>query len=82
MGKDSTKGLVTFIGIVELLGEIGLILPYAFGIAPILTPIATLGLGVIMILASAFHVKRKEYSGMGMNLILLALALFVAIGRM
>jgi len=80
--KDSTKGLVTFIGVVELLGGLGLILPYAFGIAPILTPIAALGLGVVMILATGLHAKRKEYQGIGMNIILLALALFVAIGRM
>lgn len=80
--KDSTKGLVTFIGVAELLGGLGLILPYAFGIAPILTPIAAFGLGVVMILAAGFHAKRKEYQGIGMNIILLALALFVAIGRM
>ena len=80
--KDSTKGLVTFIGVAELLGGLGLILPYAFGIAPILTPIAALGLGVVMILAAGFHVKRKEFQGIGMNIILLALALFVAVGRM
>ena len=80
--KDSSKGLVTFIGVTELLGGLGLILPYALGIAPILTPIAAFGIVVIMILASGLHAKRKEYQGIGMNIILLALALFVAIGRM
>jgi uncharacterized membrane protein YphA (DoxX/SURF4 family) len=76
-----SKGLVTFIGVAELLGGLGLILPYATGTAPILTPIAALALGVIMILAAGLHAKRKEYKGIGMNIILLALALFVAIGR-
>ncbi|WP_045516666.1 DoxX family protein [Neobacillus niacini] len=79
--KDSSKGLVTFIGVAELLGGLGLILPYALGIAPILTPIAAIGLGVIMILAAVFHAKRKENQAIGMNIILLALAIFVAIGR-
>ncbi|MFJ7828387.1 DoxX family protein [Psychrobacillus sp. NPDC096623] len=79
--KDSSKGLVTFIGVAELLGGIGLIVPYAIGIAPILTPIAALGLGLVMILAAVFHAKRKENQAIGMNIILLALALFVAIGR-
>ncbi|MEJ1715093.1 DoxX family protein, partial [Escherichia coli] len=37
--KDSSKGLVSLIGLAELLGGIGLILPYSLGIAPILTPI-------------------------------------------
>ncbi|MEO2255445.1 DoxX family protein [Paenibacillus amylolyticus] len=79
--KDSSKGLVTFIGIAEILGGLGLILPYATGIAPMLTPIAALGLGIVMILAGGLHVKRKENQAIGMNVILLALAVFVAIGR-
>jgi uncharacterized membrane protein YphA (DoxX/SURF4 family) len=79
--QDSSKGLVTFIGVAELLGGLGLILPYVLGIAPILTPIAALGLGLIMILAAGFHAKRKESKAIPMNLILLVLALFVAFGR-
>lgn len=79
--KNSAKGLVTFIGVSELLGGLGLILPYATGITPILTPIAALGLGVIMILAAGFHAKRKENQSIGMNIIFLALAIFVAFGR-
>ncbi|WP_066255980.1 DoxX family protein [Neobacillus drentensis] len=79
--KDSAKSLVKFIGIAELLGGIGLIVPYAIGIAPILTPIAAIALGVVMILAAGFHLKRKENQAIGMNIILLALAIFVAIGR-
>lgn len=80
--KDSSKGLVTFIGVAELLGGLGLILPYATGIAPILTPIAAFGLGLVMILAAGLHVKRKENQAIGMNIIFLALAIFVAIGRL
>jgi uncharacterized membrane protein YphA (DoxX/SURF4 family) len=79
--KDYSKGLVTFIGVSELLGGLGLILPYATGIAPILTPVAALGLGLVMILAAGFHAKRKENQAIGMNIIFLALAIFVAIGR-
>lgn len=80
--KEYSKGFVTFIGVSELLGGIGLIVPYATGIAPILTPIAGIALAVVMVLAAGFHVKRKEYQAIGMNVILLALAVFVAIGRM
>lgn len=79
--KDSSKTLVTSIGLVEILGGLGLILPYAIGIAPILTPIAALGIGLVMILAAGLHVKRKESQAIGMNIILLALAIFVAVGR-
>ncbi|WP_342429962.1 DoxX family protein [Neobacillus sp. FSL H8-0543] len=79
--QESSKGLVVFIGFAEVLGAIGLILPLALGIAPILTPIAALGLAVIMVLAAGFHIKRKENQAIGMNIILLVFALFVAIGR-
>jgi len=79
--KDYSKGMVTFIGISELLGGMGLILPYAIGIASILTPIAALGLGLVMILAAGLHAKRKENQAIMMNIIFLALAIFVAIGR-
>ncbi|CAN7743696.1 DoxX family protein [Paenibacillus sp. LjRoot153] len=79
--KDSSQSLVAFIGISELLGGLGLIVPYATGIAPILTPIAAIALGLIMVLAALFHAKRNENSGIGMNIIFLAILLFVAIGR-
>lgn len=79
--KNYSKNMVTFIGVSELLGGLGLILPYAIGIVPILTPIAALGLGLVMILAAGFHAKRKENQAIGMNLVFLALAIFVAIGR-
>ncbi|MEC0372226.1 DoxX family protein [Paenibacillus chibensis] len=79
--KDYSRGYVAVIGISELLGGLGLVLPQATGIWPILTPVAALALGVIMILAAAFHAKRREYQGIGMNIVLLVLAVFVAIGR-
>ncbi|MBT2640368.1 DoxX family protein, partial [Bacillus sp. ISL-39] len=43
--------------------------------------VASLGLGLVMILAAGFHAKRKENQAIGMNIIFLALAIFVAIGR-
>jgi uncharacterized membrane protein YphA (DoxX/SURF4 family) len=79
--QDSSKSLVTFIGIVEILGGLGLILPYATGILPILTPLAAGGLAIVMVLAAGLHFKRKEYQAIGMNVVFFALALFVAIGR-
>ncbi len=80
--KDVSKGLVTFIGISELLGGIGLIAPQATGILPILTPVAAIGLSVIMLLAARFHLSRKEMPGVITNLVILVLAAFVAYGRL
>ncbi|MEF2246042.1 MULTISPECIES: DoxX family protein [unclassified Paenibacillus] len=79
--KEYGRGLVTFIGVSELLGGLGLIIPFATGIAPVLTPIAAIGLGIIMLLAAIFHAKRKENQAIGMNIIILALAIVIAIGR-
>lgn len=80
--KDVSKSLVTFIGISELLGGIGLIAPHASGILPILTPVAAIGLSVIMLLAAKFHLSRKEMPGVITNLVILVLAAFVAYGRL
>jgi hypothetical protein len=44
----------------EVLGLIGLILPYATGVLPILTPLAAIGLGVIMVLAARIHLGLGE----------------------
>jgi uncharacterized membrane protein len=78
---DFTPGTVKFIGVVELLGGLGLILPAATGIAPVLTPAAATGLAIVMILAAATHIRRREPSGVAFNAVLFALAVFVAWGR-
>lgn len=79
--NDVPKGLVSFIGIVELLGVLGLILPQALDIAPVLTPLAAAALAVVVLLGALFHVQRKEYRDIGVNIVFLVLALIVAIGR-
>ncbi len=80
--KNASNGYVRFIGLSEVLGAIGLIVPYATGIAPMLTPIAAVGIGIIMLLAIGVHARQKENQAIVMNIVLLALAIFVAIGRM
>jgi uncharacterized membrane protein YphA (DoxX/SURF4 family) len=76
---ELTRGLVTFIGVSEIAGTVGLILPAATGIVPVLTPLAALGLGVIMLLAVGFHSRRKE--PVAVPAVLLALSVFVVVGR-
>ena len=55
-----SRGLVTFIGGSELLGGLGLLLPALTHILPWLTPLAAVGLAVIMLLATLFHIRRGE----------------------
>jgi uncharacterized membrane protein YphA (DoxX/SURF4 family) len=75
------RGLVTFIGICELAGAIGLILPRLTGIFPVLTTWAALGLGTIMLLATGFHLSRGEVSHAIVTIILLTLSALVVYGR-
>jgi DoxX-like protein len=75
------RALTRFIGICELLGGLGLLLPALTGILPWLTPLAATGLALIMILAIGFHASRREWSAIGFNSVLLVLAAFVAYGR-
>jgi uncharacterized membrane protein len=79
--EDFSTNTVRLIGVVELLAALGLILPAATGIAPILTPLAATGLAIVMVLAAATHIRRKEPSGVAFNAVLFALAVFVAWGR-
>ena len=72
---------VRLIGTVEVLAAIGLILPALTGILPWLTPLAGVGLVVVMIGAAVTHVRRGEYPHLAAPVILLLMAVFVAYGR-
>jgi hypothetical protein len=73
--------LVRFIGFAELAGALGLVFPAATRVAPRLTPLAALGLALVMGLAIPFHILRGEAKVIGMHIIVVGLALFVAWGR-
>ncbi|WP_235680388.1 DoxX family protein [Paenibacillus albicereus] len=60
---------------------LGLILPQALTIAPLLTPIAAAGLAAIVLLGAFFHLARKEYREIGVNVIFFILTVVIAIGR-
>jgi uncharacterized membrane protein YphA (DoxX/SURF4 family) len=74
-----TRGLATFIGIAEIAGGLGIVLPMATSIAPWLSPLAAAGLATIMLLAIVFHVRRHESPVAPM--ILFLLAAFLVFGR-
>jgi len=74
-------GLVRFIGLAELAGAIGLVLPALTGIKPALTACAAIGLCTVMALATLFHLSRGERSPLPITLGLGALAAFVAWGQ-
>lgn len=75
------RALVRFIGAAELLGALGLVLPSAMRIKPWLTPLAAVGLGVVMVLAMGFHATRGELETLPVNVALGGIAAFIAWGR-
>lgn len=75
------SSMVRFIGTMEILGAIGLLLPSILRIKPILTPIAALGIILIMVFAFIYHVIHAEYPLLGVNIFLGAIAGFIAWGR-
>jgi uncharacterized membrane protein YphA (DoxX/SURF4 family) len=79
--NDFSLQTVRFIGISELLGAIGIVVPQLTGICSILTPIAAVGLAVIMVMAAAHHLPKKEYREFAFNTTFLILAVVVALYR-
>lgn len=73
--------LTRFVGVSEVLGAIGLILPLATGILPWLTTLAAVCLVVVQVLAFGFHMSRKESQVLPANVVLFLLAAFVVWGR-
>jgi hypothetical protein len=76
-----SRPVLGFIGVAEILGAIGVVLPAATGVLPALTVAAAGGLVAIMLLAILFHVTRREWPNIGINFALGALAFAVAYGR-
>jgi uncharacterized membrane protein YphA (DoxX/SURF4 family) len=79
--EDFSAGSIRAIGTLEVLAAVGLILPAALDIAPVLVPLAAVGLVLLMAGAFITHVRRREAQGIVVTLVLLALAAFVAWGR-
>jgi DoxX-like family len=78
---DFSPAFIKSLGAIEILGVIGLILPAALDIAPVLAPLAALGLGLVMVCAVVVESRRDELKHVLVNLTYLALAAFVVFGR-
>ena len=59
--EDSSQRTVRLVGLLELLGAVGLVLPALTGVLPWLTPLAAAGLALTMIGAALTHLRRGEY---------------------
>lgn len=79
--EDLSLTQVRMIGTLEVLGALGLILPSLLNILPVLTPLAGIGLVIVMLGAMLTHLRRGETPMIAVNLVLLLMAAFVAYGR-
>ncbi len=79
--SDLPRPLVVFIGVTELLGAAGLVLPMATGIVPWLTPLAAIGLALIVLMAAGFHLRADERLNALESGFWASIAAVIAIGR-
>ncbi len=79
--EDFSPGAIRLIGVLEVLGALGLIVPAFIDAIDFLVPMAATGLGITMALAIVTHIRRAELPVVPGNLVLLALCAFVAWGR-
>lgn len=76
--KNLPRTLVQAIGVVEILGGLGLVLPVAIGVYSWLTPVAAVALALLMLLAAVIHIWQRETAEAALNALLLILLVFVA----
>lgn len=68
-------------GVSELVGVLGVILPWATGIARVLTPVAAVGFAVIMVFAATIHSRLREPRAIATNAGIFVVAVLVSWGR-
>jgi putative oxidoreductase len=76
-----SAGLLIFIGISEVAGALGVVLPALTRVYPQLTAFAAVGLAVIMVLATGVNIMQGQLPAVALTIVLGALAVFVAWGR-
>jgi len=79
---DAATWQVKTIGVLEVLGSAGVLLPLATGIAPVLTAVAAFCLALIQVFAIPVHLRIHDRRAVPLNVVLLLLALVVAVLRL
>ncbi len=79
--EDFSDSTIRAIGLVELAAAVGLVLPWALDIAPVLTPLAAVGVAALMIGAMLTHRRRGEMQAIATNTVLAFIAVVIAVGR-
>jgi len=69
------------LGALEILGAVGIIMPLAVDVLPVLTPVSSCCMAVVLLAAAVVHLLAKHFSKLPMLIVLLALAITVTVGR-
>jgi len=84
-GQTGVAGLpaafIRFIGISEIMGAAGIILPWMLGVAAVLTPVTAVCFAVIMVFAARIHYRLHEPKNVTTNLVALVMSIFIAYFR-
>ena len=81
MNASLPRWFQLFLGVAEIAAAVGLTLPGLTRIMPWLVPWAAVGIMIVMVSATLYHVARAEMSSAAITLLLLAMATFVAYMR-
>jgi uncharacterized membrane protein len=79
--EDYPEPVVTTIGVLELLGAVGVVLPAVVGVWTVLVPVAATGLAILLVGAVVVHLTRHEANRLAAPVALLVAAAAVALGR-
>ncbi|MBU9762323.1 DoxX family protein [Mycobacterium sp. TNTM28] len=77
---DFGDGHLTAIATIKLVGALGLVLPAATGIAPVLTPVAACGLALFMAGAATTRFRRSEWLYMAGDIVFIGMFAYLAWG--
>lgn len=77
--QDTPEPLVRMLGLAEVLGAVGLIVPRLVGVATFLTPIAAGCLGLVLV--GALATKLRAHESPALPAFAMLLAVFIVIGR-
>ena len=80
--QNRSDNFIKFVGVAELLGAVGVVLPMVTGILPMVTVLAAVGLTLVQGFAIfTEHLPKKEYKFLPLNVYFAAMSIFVIIGR-
>jgi hypothetical protein len=79
--EDFSSGAVKALGVLDVLAAVGLVLPAALGIAPVVVPVAAVGVVLLMVGAVITRTRHGGTKAIPVDLTYLTMAVVVAVGR-